>query len=530
MMCDLFGGAVKMSKQVYNPYMPGFEYVPDGEPHVFGDRIYVYGSHDRFDGADFCLNDYICYSADVKDLTDWKYEGVIYRKEQDPRNQDISGAVRTFEPILGIEIKDENSLNPPGIHAMWAPDVVKGPDGRYYLYYCLDYLPEIAVAVCDTPAGKYEFLGFVQHADGCPLGRREGDLLQFDPGIFVDDDGTIYLYSGNGPMHKEESGDGKGSQVMTLCKDMLTLATEPKHLMPDIHEAVGTEYDGHAFFEASSIRKINGRYYFVYSSVRSHELCYAVSDRPDEGYHFGGTLVDIADVFLDGRTEEEALNCLGNTHGGIECVDGQWYVFYHRQTNRTNYSRQGCAEKIFIDEKGKIAQAEVTSCGLNKRPLKGSGAYPAAIACQVNRYGKQVLSMPAVMKEDYPYFTQDMADCEPTPELMEEDRKWPVQYIKNIKDGSVIGYKYFSFEGACRITMQVRGKADGSVILSVDTTEKVIGQIPVSLNEKKWIPVSGSTNDINGVHALYFRFEGSGSLDFAAFTLEPCCNDNKKSV
>lgn len=33
-----------MSKQIYNPYMPSFEYVPDGEPHLFGGRIYLYGS------------------------------------------------------------------------------------------------------------------------------------------------------------------------------------------------------------------------------------------------------------------------------------------------------------------------------------------------------------------------------------------------------------------------------------------------------------------------------------------------------
>ena len=179
-----------MSKQVYNPYMPTFEYVPDGEPHLFGDRIYLYGSHDRFDGAEFCLNDYVCYSADTKDLTDWRYEGIIYRKEQDPRNQNIPADTPPNKPKFNVEVKDENSLNPPGIHAMWAPDVVQGADGRYYLYYCLDYLPEIAVAVCDSPAGKYEFLGFVRHSDGVPLGRREGDLIQFDPGIFIDDDGT----------------------------------------------------------------------------------------------------------------------------------------------------------------------------------------------------------------------------------------------------------------------------------------------------------------------------------------------------
>ncbi len=49
-----------MKKQALNPFLPGYEYIPDAEPYVFGDRLYIYGSHDRFDGDDFCLNDYVC--------------------------------------------------------------------------------------------------------------------------------------------------------------------------------------------------------------------------------------------------------------------------------------------------------------------------------------------------------------------------------------------------------------------------------------------------------------------------------------
>ena len=121
-------------KQIYNPYLPSYEYVPDGEPHVFGERVYLYGSHDRFDGAEFCLNDYVCYSADVHDLTDWKYEGVIYQKEQDPRNQNIPTDTPAPKPgFCAKQERREGDLNGPGIHAMFAPDVVKGPDGRYYL-------------------------------------------------------------------------------------------------------------------------------------------------------------------------------------------------------------------------------------------------------------------------------------------------------------------------------------------------------------------------------------------------------------
>ena len=75
-----------MNRQAVNPYLPSWEYIPDGEPHVFNGRVYVYGSHDRFNAPIFCVNDYVCWSAPVEDLSEWRYEGVIYRKKQDPKN------------------------------------------------------------------------------------------------------------------------------------------------------------------------------------------------------------------------------------------------------------------------------------------------------------------------------------------------------------------------------------------------------------------------------------------------------------
>ena len=70
-----------MKNHGMNPYLPSWEYVPDGEPHVFGKRVYVYGSHDRFAGYAFCQNDYVCWSAPVDDLTDWQYEGILYTRD-----------------------------------------------------------------------------------------------------------------------------------------------------------------------------------------------------------------------------------------------------------------------------------------------------------------------------------------------------------------------------------------------------------------------------------------------------------------
>ena len=141
-----------MKKQAFNPYLPSWEYIPDGEPYVFDGRVYVYGSHDRFRGHAYCLNDYVCWSAPEDDLGNWRYEGVIYKKTQDP-------------------------LNPDGHMCLYAPDVTVGPDGRYYLYYVLDKVPVVSVAVCDTPAGAYEFYGYVHYQDGVRLGEKEYFLL-----------------------------------------------------------------------------------------------------------------------------------------------------------------------------------------------------------------------------------------------------------------------------------------------------------------------------------------------------------------
>lgn len=176
------------------------------------------------------------------------------------------------------------------------------------------------------------------HPGGAP-----GDTIPFDPGVFRDEDGTVYLYSGNGPRtEKEAVKTQKASVVMTLEDDMLTLRTEPRRLLPTVGHSRGTGFAGHELFEASSIRKIRGKYYLVYSSIACHELCYAVSDRPDRGFRYGGVVVSNCDLFPG----EKPRYAFGNNHGGLECINGQYYIFYHRPTNRSMYSRQGCAERV----------------------------------------------------------------------------------------------------------------------------------------------------------------------------------------
>lgn len=504
-------------KQIFNPFLPSFEYIPDGEAHVFGDRVYLYGSHDRFNGASYCLNDYICYSAYIQDLTNWKYEGVIYKKEQDPRNKDISKDAKPIE-IEQIETSNVEDLNPIGIHAMYAPDVVEGLDKKYYMYYCLDCLHQIAVAVCDTPAGKYQFLGFVQYKNGVLLGDRDGDPMQFDPAVFIDED-EIYLYSGNAPMFRNDPNPNKMSQVMTLEKDMVTLRKEPKQLLPTIFQSMSTAYEGHEFFEASSIRKINNRYYFVYSSINTHELCYAISYRPDKDFTYGGTLIDLGDVYLNGRTVKEAINPLGNIHGGIEKINDKYYIFYHRQTNRTNYSRQASVEEIFINKDGSIDQVEVTSIGFNGQALLGKGTYPAYICCHLTGENGAQFSHPLCMKMDYPYLTQDIRDMDFTEDLKEKDLHEPFQYIKNIGNENTIGFKYFYFQNLQSITMEIKGKAKGCFILSTKANGDIIGKIVVDIDTSNWETHSCHTTLVDGRNSLYFTFIGNGAINFRRFIL-----------
>ncbi len=480
-----------MSDQVFNPYLPSYEYIPDGEPYVFGDRVYVYGSHDRFNGIIFCLNDYVCWSAPVDNLAAWRYEGVIYRKKQDPRNRS-------------------------GLRCLFAPDVAQGADGRYYLYYAFDFMGIMGVAVCDTPAGKYQFLGHVRYPDGRLWGRRKGDQFPFDPGIFVDDDGNVYLYSGfYTPIPAVATGFKKlktdGGVVMELESDMLTIKSGPEVIFPK--DGPGS-FVGHEFFEASSMRKINGKYYFVYSSRHNHELCYAVSNSPTGGFEFGGTLVSIGDLFLDGNTDEKnAWNYLGNTHGGLANINGQWYIFYHRQTNRHSYSRQACAEALEMDEYGHFSQVRVTSCGLNGKPLRGIGRYEARIACNLwsrTGTGRYDCKSPKKVFAEHPYFTQSGKDREDSPD----------QYIANFRDGATAGFKYFDIQGTDAVAVEISGSADGWMIVSADPQgRRIAARIRIDVRKMKK-ECEDSFTLPEGKQALYFRFEGTGILNFHSFTLK----------
>ena len=295
--------------------------------------------------------------------------------------------------------------------------------------------------------------------------------------------------------------------------DMLTVLNGPSYIgVAGEKESIGTPYEGHSFLEASSMRKFNGTYYFIYSTMNSHELCYATSDSPVKGFQYGGILVSNGDVGLEGVPDVKHARCnTGNTHGSIIELNGKYFVFYHRHSNRKQSSRQAMAEEIRFED-GKFYQAEMTSCGLNGGPLEGKGSYPSYIAC--NLYGKKgtrFLSMIKHPKKGCPYLTQDGKDRESGPD----------QYIANMCDGALAGFKYFDLSETKEISVNIKGHAEGTLYVRTSENGEAVATIAVSpCKELKEFSSSSDIHVSGNKEALFFVFEGKGSFDFISFTLK----------
>ncbi|MBS6627777.1 MAG: family 43 glycosylhydrolase [Clostridiales bacterium] len=476
--------------QILNPFLPLNEYVPDGEAHVFGDRVYLYGSHDAAGSDRFCVRDYTVWSAPVSNLSEWHCHGVTYRKMQDPRSA-------------------------PGKPAdLYAPDCVQGPDGRYYLYYVamgpnVKNFGPIGVAVSNDPGGPFAYLGDVRYPDGTPVQK----YLTNDPAV-LNDNGRIWLYYGWGLGRDFRSKlfapvlnavqsrlfDRPVSEIRTakpcilscavaeLERDMRTVKSPPKAVLDSKTTAPkGSVLYHHAFYEAPSIRKIGGLYYLVYSSGQNNELAYATSRFPDRGFTYRGVIISGSDLgFRRNRTPKWPA---GTIHGSIEKVGAQWYVFYHRCTNNTDFSRQACAEPIVIESDGTIRQAELTSCGLNGGALSGRGRYPAAVCCNL------IFKRPV---------RPGLGRQQKKARVTEKDGQ---TYLAGLTAGTVAGYKYFDLENTRKITLEARGRG----VLLVHGRQ-------LAVQSDVFVPYTCAPA-LKGERALYFKVL-SGKVDLLSFTLE----------
>lgn len=481
-----------------NPLFPLNEYIPDGEAHVFDDRVYIYGSHDKENGERFCMQDYTVYSADINDLSEWTCHGASYKKSQDPRSR--SNALVDY----------------------YAPDCVQGNDGKYYLYYFAagpntTAFGPMSVAVSDCPEGPFEYLSDIKYKDGSPVLK----FLTNDPTV-INDNGRIWLYYGWGlgrdfrnkilsPLYNfvlsklahRSYNEVKGTKpsilscaVVELENDMCMVKGEPKAVL-DSKTTAGknSAFYRHAFYEAPSIRKFGDLYYLVYSSGENNELAYATSKYPDRDFKYRGVVISNSDLGYNGNKQRKAP--AGTIHGSIECINGKYYVFYHRCTNNTDFSRQMCAEPIEIQPDGTIKQVEITTQGIDK-PLDAKGVYPVALCCNLyNKKTKNVQGVGKVSKQ--PNIASLHGEC----------------FVTAITNDTVIGFKYFNFQNLKSIAVTVRN-ADG--IIEIFAGEENIGNINVKCGTA-WQSFETSVHVTDGVAPLYFIYKGKGKIDFKSMEL-----------
>ncbi|MFJ1970502.1 family 43 glycosylhydrolase [Streptomyces sp. NPDC087903] len=247
-----------------SPVLSGLNADPD--VHHLNGEYWIYPTTDGFQG--WSGTRFKAYSS--KDLVHWKGHGVVL-----DLGPDVSWA-------------DRNA---------WAPAIAER-DGKYYFYFCAEQ--QIGVAVADSPAGPFK------DALGKPLVAKGGSLSgqMIDPAVFTDDDGTSYLYWGNG-----------NGYVVPLNDDMTSYdAAKVKDITPD------------DFREGSFVIKRKGTYYFMWSEddtrSENYHVAYATGPSPLGPWTERGTI-------LSKRPE---YGILGTGHHSVVNAPGtdDWYIVYHR--------------------------------------------------------------------------------------------------------------------------------------------------------------------------------------------------------
>ena len=516
----LLGAMVTLSASAQNPYLPLWEYIPDGEPYVFEDpdcpgkqRVYIYGSHDNLI-TEYCGRDQVVWSAPVEDLFHWRYDGIIFKSATD---------------------RDGKLLYPNGQgDVLYAPDVTmryvqrKMSDGtivtkpEYYLYPNNQAGGRNGqIARSDRPDGPFVVTNWSKDNPTITDG-----VLRFAPAVFVDADGRVYGYWGF-----------ENSYAAEL--DPVTMATVKPGTEIVTDMVSGRNQKGvFRFFEASSMRKIEDKYVFVYSRftedgefglpTSNYTLAYAYGDSPLGPFKYGGTIIDgrARDKDDNGKTIPTAYP-YGNTHGSILQVNGQWWVFYHRQTGTDEYSRQAMVAPINVKvERGKggkvtISEGEYTSEGFKTEGLNPLDKSAAGWACY--------LTSPKGIRQEYPnmFFTGSYIKPTRRDSTSYEgpyNQKQPYCPVVNNTNGSVVGYKYFNFIATAKaeqllLTAHVKPEGiDGTIDVMIDAPKasrggKVIASFHIKASDAQRISevttkVSG-LKGVRGKHPLFFVFHSA---------------------
>ncbi len=506
---------------VGNPYLPLWEHIPDGEPYIFEDpdqpgkqRVYIYGSHDSRI-TDYCGREQVVWSASVDSLNRWRYDGVILVVDKNAKG----------EPFDSAGTAD----------VLFAPDVTLVTDSTgkktYYLFPNdqTGYRNGL-IAKSHRPDGPFEVCNWNDND-----ANQVNGIYGFDPAVFVDDDGRVYGYWGFGHSMAAEI------DPTTMCT-VKPGTRVVDGMIPGFEEQPDNDF---RFFEASSIRKVMGKYVFIYSRftkegefglpTTNYTLAYAYSDKPLGPWTYGGTIIDGRgrDVNEQGDTIATG-NVSGNTHGSICEINGQWYVFYHRQSGLNEFARQAMVAPITVNVAGDkviISEGEYTSEGFALDGLNPLERHSAGIACWYTG--------PKVATHEWPnntFYGSYIAASYGTDDRFEApyDLRNNTNHVVNNTDGSIVGYKYFNFT-------QTHGRQDVSLLLRL-TPEGLDGTITV-MADRPWQSQGGkplgtillkadmpktSTEltaalpalaELSGKHAIFFVFS-SDTKEKSLCTLE----------
>lgn len=440
-----------------NPYLPLWEHLPDGEPRVFEDpdnpgkyRIYIIGSHDvRF--TSYCGADIRMWSAPVEDLTNWRDEGAIFT----------------------YHVQNQWDV-------MYAPDLVeiKRKDGtkEYYLFpHSRGRNREAMVCKGSRPDGPFTPINL--NEDGTRT--LPGSFLGFDPSVFVEN-----ITDPNDPDY--EIGfraygfwGFQRSSAAQLDQNTMYSVRPGTEIIPYfipastnsgiIRDPAGTTYPAlykeqnpkdFNFFEASSIRQIGNKYVMIFSGYSGPEyglgnsnstLRYAFGDSPLGPWRSGGVLVDSRGVVpnQDG-SKLQATNGAHNTHGSLQEINGQWYVFYHRPPRGFGFARQAMVAPVTIkwDEKSVAEGGKVVIRGYD--PYAEEGIWEAKATngseytgAEVTSEGFQIFGL-----DPYKYYSAGYA-CYLSNIGSQQDSWdiWDNNMPVDVRGSDIIGYKYFGFGG-----------------------------------------------------------------------------------
>lgn len=295
-------------------------FTPDPAPFVFGDKLYMFTGHDEDDATYFKMKDWQLYSTE--DMVNWTYLGTPVSTE-------------TFSWAF------------QGDRA-WASQAVER-NGKWYWYVCLTEAATnadaLAVAVADDPQGPYV------DAIGGPLATGWSFI---DPTVFVDNDGSSYLFWGN-----------KGCWYGKLAEDMISFVDGYREV-PGFHDpasfgpqsmkmnwAKGKEELMVGYEEGPWVTRRGDIYYMTYPSggVPEH-MAYSTAPSIDGPWTYRGRIMD------------EAENAF-TIHGGEVMFKGRNYMFYHNGAlpNGGGFHRSACVEEFTYNEDGSIPFIPFTKQG-----------------------------------------------------------------------------------------------------------------------------------------------------------------------